>query len=61
MNNFEKIKSMNLNEMAELIKNGDCGYCLARDLCKIWTLEEPYTLNECNKAAKKWLESEVIE
>lgn len=59
MNNFEKIKSMDIDEMAEWFKNIDavcdmdihCENCVNSDWCGIETKED----------FKKWLESEVSE
>lgn len=53
MTNFERIKAMSVEEMAELLcKCSDCtnGLCYGNDLCR-------YGQNGC----LKWLESEVEE
>ena len=57
MNNYEKIKNMTLDEMAEFIKCQDCYYCEARDICNCWRLGEPY--ENCTKYARQWLQQEV--
>ena len=54
MNNFEKIKSMSVDEMAEFIKCGDCYYCPAR-----WCEDDELNDESCTKKLKQWLESEV--
>ena len=58
MNNYEKIKNMSIDEMAEFIQCGDCFYCKARDICGIWDKGETNTTELCDKYAKQWLESE---
>jgi hypothetical protein len=53
MNNYEKIKNMTVEEMAEYIsKSSNCGKCTLADLdlaCHC----------ECSKGIKQWLLSEV--
>lgn len=53
MTNYEKIKAMSVEEMAEFIHGlfgweGSCGFCKTCD-------------NDCIGGMKKWLESEVEE
>lgn len=57
MNNYERIKNMSIDEIAEFLIIGDCYYCKASD-CKVWTEEEPDTEENCKKNMKQWLESE---
>ena len=57
MNNYEKIKAMSLDEMAEFIKCSDCYYCPV-STCKIWYDDEEYTGEMCDKYAKQWLQQE---
>ena len=48
--NFEKIKAMNIDEMAEFLKSERCmDACFGMD----W--------NQCKEMLKQWLESEVRE
>ena len=56
MNNFEKIKAMNIDEMVRwLWRITDCGYCEAsKRFCY-------YSAGECKRMLKQWLESEVRE
>ena len=50
MNNFEKIKAMDIDEMAEFIKSTRCmGECLGIEC------------SQCKENLKQWLESEVRE
>jgi hypothetical protein len=51
MNNFEKIKAMNVDEMAEFITCEDCFYCQARSSCGVWKYEESNKF--CKKYAKQ--------
>lgn len=52
MNNFEKIKTMSIEEMAEYM---GCEACIYND-------KDCYTNeNLCNKGIKQWLEREVEE
>ena len=53
MNNFEKIKSMDIDEMAEFI-DGNC------QLCKFFEDEDCWE-QDCKIGHKQWLESEVRE
>ena len=52
MNNFEKIKNMTLDEMAEFIaENINCGSCCLTDTAC------PVDL-ECDEVVKQWLQAE---
>lgn len=51
MNNFEKIKAMDIDEMAEWLNKIECN----EDCCRDWNC------NECVNGFKQWLESEVRE
>ena len=52
MNNFEKIKNMTLDEMAEFIaENINCGSCCLTDTAC------PVDL-ECDEVVKQWLQQE---
>ena len=55
MNNFEKIKNMTLDEMAELfelrITSNNCAYCNFYNDCK-------YSGLDCEKFIKQWLQAE---
>ena len=59
MNNFEKIKAMNIDEMAEFIyrlkdcEDVDCDKCLLNSLCAISIHDK--------EDVKGWLKSEVRE
>ena len=56
MNNFEKIKNMSIDEMADYLcgKEDDCDYCLYR-----FRLDN-FRKDACvkSKLSKQWLESE---
>ena len=56
MNNYEKIKNMSIEEMAEMLHNitDDCcnSYCSAPLNCQ-------GTLEECILGIKQWLEQEA--
>ena len=53
MNNFEKIKAMNIDEMADWLieQEKDCEGCGYKNDC----------CNDCFVTMKQWLESEVRE
>lgn len=53
MTNFEKIKSMGIEEMAEFL---DC--CM---ICKDWDTDKFFLDDRCIKKKIRWLESEVQE
>ena len=56
MTNFEKIKAMGVEEMAEAMREElTCGYCPAFDNCKHTALAN------CKSKIQEWLESEVEE
>lgn len=52
MTNYERIKSMSIDEMVELISKGEC-YC-----CK-QTTDQFCVEMTCEQGIKQWLESEV--
>ena len=55
MNNFEQIKSMNVDEMAEFLSNVVyCEMCPISDFCNGDTIYQ-----ECPEKFKQWLLSEV--
>ena len=52
MTNFERIKGMNVEEMAEFLEfNGNCGVCLYTTHCEGCS---------CKDGVKLWLESEAV-
>lgn len=51
MTNFEKIKAMNIDEMADLLV-GECRYCIFFKDNDCWE-------QDCSIGHKQWLESEV--
>ncbi len=53
MTNYEKIKTISIDEMAEVV-TGCCGGCVMHINCT--DIEEGMT---CTEYAKQWLESEV--
>lgn len=53
MTNYERIKNMSIDEMAELISKGEC-YC-----CK-QTTDQFCGEMACEQGVKQWLESEAI-
>ena len=53
--NFEKIKAMSVEEMADFLKDPCCcEYCHAEGVCTS-------DIQSCRKGLEKWLESEVKE
>lgn len=53
---LEKIKAMNVDEMAKFLENTfvfDCTVCPRKPNCTM------FTPAKCSKALKEWLESEV--
>lgn len=54
MNNYERIKNMNIDEVAELISTGNVCYQCAYE-------DENCTNKSCREGHKKWLQSEVRE
>lgn len=53
--NYERIKSMSLEEMAELMSNiTDCYLCPAMKIC-----HDDTTYQECPAEFKQWLETET--
>jgi hypothetical protein len=60
MTNYERIKAMTVNEMAEMFEEifsyfKSCGHCIAFGICM------DAGNCGCEVTAKKWLESEVHE
>ena len=59
MTNYEKIKSMSVNEMAEFLDDNftfSCETCHHGDNCVVLEYSD-----ECRKALKKWLKAESEE
>lgn len=63
MNNFEKIKAMNIDEMAEFLsRHVSCNFCLVNcPHVKVTNIREWANLPSCKQYFKQWLESEVRE
>lgn len=60
MTHYERITSMNIEELAELLLDYDCDY----DCWRVMGIAKPYPeyqRAEALKAQIKWLESEVTE
>ena len=60
--NFEKIKAMRIEEMANMINyiTNDCEFCPATEICNIYIGDEDLApIPSCKREIKKWLESEV--
>ena len=51
MTNYEKIKAMDIDELAELFQ-GDCTFCVCFSDPRCFSLS-------CKEGVKKWLESEA--
>lgn len=53
MNNYERIKAMSIEEMADFFSlHFSCEYCVGgSDYCN-------YSISKCEKSLKQWLESE---
>lgn len=57
MTNFEKIKNMNVDEMAEKLNESfACDRCPLGEFC-----DKDMSISSCSDIWKKWLESEVEE
>ena len=56
--NYERIKNMSIDEMAEFLKCTDCYYCPASD-CAIWADKEEDTKENCHKQMIQWLQSKA--
>ena len=56
MNNYERIKNMSIDEMAELLNNQECETC-----CAYADSINCNGDNDCFTGIKQWLESEVRE
>ena len=52
MTNYEKIKAMDIDELAELFQ-GDCTFCVFFSDPRCFSLS-------CKEGVKKWLESEAV-
>lgn len=53
MTNFEKIKAMDIDELAEFLDScGGCGLCIYRE-------NEECKVQSCENGVRKWLESET--
>lgn len=59
MNNFEKIKAMDIDEMAEFIDSFIPNCIDFR--CPVWDYCEEICSPNCKRTFKQWLESEVEE
>lgn len=61
MTNFEKIKNMSLDEMAEKLNDSfACDRCPLEEFCDKESLNS-ISISSCSGIWKKWLESEVEE
>ena len=61
MTNYERIKRMSIEEMAEEISSGgNCDYCVAKDRCDNLALDIIATV-PCAVLTREWLEQEVEE
>lgn len=59
MTNFEKIKNMNINELAsECCKGLTCAFCPIADFCERIIGGDVSSVN-CVKVWRKWFKSEV--
>lgn len=55
MTNYEKIKAMDIDELAKLLDScGSCGFCICREN------EEECNVQSCENGTRKWLESEAV-
>lgn len=63
MTNFEKIKSMSLDEIAYTMSPAitDCYRCPIYEFCKIHINDVSHKFNTCVNMWEKWLKSEVEE
>ena len=56
LTNYERIKAMSVEEMAELFSDyTSCEMCPQLD----WCIERGVSLDECKQVIKQWLESEA--
>lgn len=63
MTNFEKIKDMSLEELADTMANEliDCDSCPIREFHELCNNDISDEFNSCADIWKKWLKSEVEE
>ena len=63
MTNFEKIKDMSLEELADTMANEliDCDSCPIREFHVLHNYDTSYELMTCADIWEKWLKSEVKE
>ena len=59
MNNFEKIKAMDIDEMAEFFAHSNCEWCIYNP--KIYDGSCITEDRDCKVGIKQWLESEARE
>lgn len=52
MNNFERIKAMNIDEMAKLLSSHNCDYCVLFQKLECYKIK-------CEDGIKQWLEQET--
>ena len=60
MTNYEKIKTMSVEEMVRMFRKFicRCGYCPALEICKKNIDDKGF---HCSRSVQEWLESEVEE
>lgn len=63
MTNFEKIKNMSLEELADTVSNEliDCDSCPIREFHALCNNDTSNEFESCTDIWKKWLKSEVEE
>lgn len=63
MTNFEKIKNMSVEELAEKISwlINDCDECPIREFCNLYNDYKIQDFDTCSGTWEQWLKSEVEE
>lgn len=63
MTNFEKIKNMSVEELAQVMDNAisDCDWCPINKFCKIHDNDHFDEFITCSNTWMQWLKSEVEE
>ena len=63
MTNFEKIKNMSVEELADAMADGpiDCDLCPIREFCTLHNNDTSHEFDSCSDSWKQWFKSEVEE
>ena len=63
MTNFDKIKNMSVEELADTIANAmvDCVWCPISEFCALHNNDTTQEFDSCSESWEQWLKSEVKE